>query len=862
MITKNEWENAIAWAVRNEGKPALKYEYVKKDGKYMLDPDGERIQVTSMQNNIPVQTNDTGEQLIMHFFREKVLDPKNLGSIILVKSGKYEYYRIKKVIKVNNNKKEIMVQDKVFAEALRKMQEAVNTYQNQQYTGDIAFSENDGLYDACIKWYTHYSTVKKRSNNTASNYITKIAILQRDELKDFANKKIKEYTSKDFQKLSDTLKEMNTITIFQGNKRIVGNKKYSSATLSGLWWVIKRTHEYLRQNYTGYYDVLENVTVPFETGFKKEYKKYNVFDEISMLIFEKVATERYANGKPYFKHGDALVFLMYSGLRKGECCGLSKADFTDYDDEFKTGKIVVNKQIKLKNTIKYDDNGNPILNAFGKPKKFASIVLSKELKTHGSNRTVPLSHEAALIARNRIKESKETGNDFLFKPFYRNDLTSKQRNFEVEPGLLPEYKDLKGKLFLDPQDLNRSLEAVLKNCMKHPCFNKYNDFNIEAFTVHDLRHTAISHALRKGMTVFDAARFAGHTDINTTNGYYDQISQQLQEHAKMLSSAATIKKEEEIKPQELQITINGETRYYDENNKYLNKKDFKDMIQGFADLQKDESFLRGMEGKVKNNGQSVIKQNVIRHYQNISKINKLIQEHYDIDTTIKENVLTAISDLAFFPSCNEKEADVIKLLSENNNKCIRIYGLNSLKKVSEEIIKMMKLNFSKEEIIDYIDRQLNVNEHTMLDVWFDTLFQYENQSYKIKDLLKESLDKKTTTGSELNKYIDTYMKELFHGIDISMAANEYNKTLDRIAAKENPEKIYLSLIETKKFDLDDLKTGIAAKYMFKYYEDDFPTVFKRLRSQIAYILNIYSNIEYENSAEQILLKKGIEMLIK
>ena len=860
MITKNEWENAIAWAVRNEGKPTLRYEYVKNDGKYMLDQDGERIQVTSMQNNIPVQTNDTGEQLIMHFFREKVLDPKNLGSVILVKSGKYEYYRIKKVIKVNNNKKEIIVQDKVFAEALRKMQEAVNTYQNQQYTGDIAFSEDDGLYDACIKWYTHYSTVKKRSNNTASNYITKIAILQRDEMKEFANKKIKEYTSKDFQKLSDKLKEMNTITVFQGNKRIVGNKKYSSATLSGLWWVIKRTHEYLRQNYVGYYDVLENVTVPFEAGFKKEYKKYNVFDEISMLIFEKVATERYANGKPYFKHGDALVFLMYSGLRKGECCGLSKADFTDYDDEFKTGKIVVNKQIKLKNTIKYDENGKPILNAFGKPKKFASIVLSKELKTRGSNRIVPLSHEAALIARNRIKESKEKENDFLFKPFYRKDLTSKQREFEVEPGLLHEYKDLKGKLFLDPQDLNRSLEAVLKNCMKHPCFNKYNDFNIEAFTVHDLRHTAISHALRKGMSVFDAARFAGHTDINTTNGYYDQISQQLQEHAKMLSSAATIKKEEEIKTQKLQITINNETRYYDESNKYLNKKDFKDMIQGFANLQKDESFLRGTEGKVKNNGQSVIKQNVIRHYQNVSKINKLIQEHYDIDTTIKENVLTAVSDLVFFPSCNE-EADVIKLLSENNNKCIRIYGLSSLKKVSEEIIKMVSHNFSKEEITDYIDRQLNVNEHTMLDVWFDILFQYENQSYKIKDLLKESLDKKTVTGNELNKYIEAYVKELFSGMDISISWNEYNKTLATIAAKENPEKVYLSLIETKKFDLDDIKVGLASKYMLKYSEDDFHSIFKRLRKQIAYILNIYSNIEYESSAEQILLKKGIDYLM-
>lgn len=671
MLTEKDWVKAIEWANKNAGKPTMKYEYLKEGNKYMLNPEGERIQIPVMENGQPIFVQDEGEQLIMHFFREKVLDPKELGSLILVKVGKYQYYRIKKVVQLNNgDKKEIKVQDKNLAKTLSLMQNTIQSYQNQVYVGNTSFTPDDDLYNACIKWYTHYAKVKKCKNSTITNFSSKIGILEREELAQYSKMPIKNFTYKDFEALGDLLQRIPRLIVGPNQTRIVGTEPYSESTIALLWWAIKRTYQYLRENFPGYSDIFENVPTPYDPEWKKRFKRYNVFDEISMLIFEKVATATYGNGIPYFKHGEALVFLMYSGLRKGEFAGLTKKDFTRYNDD--TGRIIINKQIKNDPEIRYDENGLPITTKNGKPKKFTKMVLSPELKTNGSNRNVALGIEATVIASKKLNKSKTAENDFLFKPFYRTEDSKKQQQFTIDSRLLPEYKELKGKLFLDPQHLNKTLESVLKNCIKHPTFNKYNDFNPETFTVHDLRHTAISHALRKGMAIQDVALWAGHNDLSTTMTYYNQVVQQQKEHAKLLSSATT-QETHNNKNVDLVFEINGSVRHYDNKNGLIDPKDFEEMLKGFVELQKDKTYLRGTPGKPANDT------------ANLHSVNNLPLKKTKIMFPAKDD----------FQNIEYAELN-------NKNTLTEAFGVGALLRICDNMTKLYKINFTTEEIYKYI----------------------------------------------------------------------------------------------------------------------------------------------------------------
>lgn len=671
MILEKDWVKAIEWAKKNAEKPTMMYEYLKdENNKYILNPEGERVQVPVMANGQPVFVQDVGEQLIMHFFREKVLDPKELGSLILVKVGKYQYYRIKKVVQLNNGaKQEIKVQDKNLAVVLADMQNAQRAYQNQIYVGNTVFTPDDNLYNACIKWYTHHAKIKKCKNSTITNFSSKIGILERKELEEYSKMSIKNFTYKDFRALGDLLRTIPKLIVGPNKTRIAGTEPYSDSTVALLWWAIQETYRYLRENFPGYSDVFENVPAPYDPDWKKKLKRYNVFDEISMLIFEKVATATYGNGIPYFKHGEALVFLMYSGLRKGEFSGLTKKDFTKFNND--TGRIKINKQIKNDPEIRYDENGLPITTDNSKPKKFTKLILSPDLKSLGSERIVSLGVEATAIANRKVNSSKTDENDFLFKPFYRHEESKKQTDFVIDPRLLPEYKELKGKLFLDPQQLNTTLKSILKNCIKHPTFNKYNDFDPETFTVHDLRHTAISHGLRMGMPIQDVALWAGHSDLSTTMVYYNQIMAQQKEHAKLLSSSTTSDKSE-IRNIDLMFEINGVVRHYDNKNGLIDPKDFEEMLKGFVELQKDKTYLRGTPGKPANDT------------ANLHSVNNLPLK--------KTKVM--------FPAKNDFNIEYAEL--NNKNVLTEAFGVGALLRICDNMTKLYKINFTTEEIYKYI----------------------------------------------------------------------------------------------------------------------------------------------------------------
>lgn len=672
MIEEKDWDRAVKWVRKNNGRPTIKYTYLKAGNKFILDGNGERIQVPVLEDNRTVETSDTGEQLVMHFLRERVLPKDDLGSLIILKSGKYEYYRIKKVVKISTgDTKEIIVQDKDLEQALLKMRQEIRAFQVNTYVGDFIFTPDDTLYNACQKWYLNHARVQKCRPNTINSTSGKIAILNRNELKKFSQIPLKKYTRKDFQELSDALKNLTGLTSGKANARTPGTKPYAGSTLSIIWWAITETYRYMRENFEGFTDVLANVASPVDKSYRKQSARYNVMDELSMLIFEKVATTEYSGGTPYFKHGDALVFLMYSGLRKGEFCGLSKNDFVKYSskDRDSYGRVDVNKQLRDTRIVQYADGEElPVLTESGKPANRSKLILSAKLKTEGSYRQVALGKEATEIAEKHIRSSTTDGNDYLFKPFYGKS-TSVRKVFEVEPELLPKYADLQGKTGIDPQDLNTSLVCVLKNCLMHPSFNKYHDFDPDTFTVHDLRHTAISHALRMGLPIQDVALFAGHTNLSTTMGYYNQINAQMKEHAKKLSSSTGTVNREPVRT-DLVFEINGSIRHYDNTKILIDASDFEEMLQGFVDLKKNPNFLRGIVGKA-----SYPKGDTLRNRK-------------------------PYRDVVLFPTDNSDGPDRVYLTKDDI--IIKYYGIHALMQVCGNILDMLKLNRSRSDIKDYL----------------------------------------------------------------------------------------------------------------------------------------------------------------
>lgn len=582
MLTEKDFEQAIDWVNRTERKQTIQFEYMMNENGYCVDEGGRRIQVPVMKDGRPVMVEDVEQQLILHFMRENVLPIEELGSIIGVRNGKYFYYRIKKVVKLDNgSKKAIMVQDRNLSKCLFKMYQEIKRFKDTVYVGSERFTPEDTLYDACVSWYRHHAEVSQNREGTVGGTLKKIEILNRNELKKITGKKISDLTHREMKSLSEQLAEIPRLIVGPNRQTIVGTQPYAPQTLKTLWWCVKSTFDYLRITYPGYPDVLQNVSPPFKSDAQKDRQsiKYNCLDEVSMLIFEAIATTKYANGQPYFKAGDALVFLMYSGLRKAEFCGLTKDDYISYPNG--GGEVDVNKQLK-ENKVPVEEDG--------KVKIKSKLILSKDLKTKKSKRKVQFGSEVADIIKKRLKINTTTEKDFLFKPFYRKDGTN---NFDIDPRLLPSYKSLQNKAHMDPVSLNDSLRAVLKNCILHPSFNQYKDFDVDSFTVHDLRHTAISHQLRMGIPLQDVANFAGHNDLNTTMIYYNQVAAQRKRFSEM-TRQSNAKEPDRIT---VYMEINGKNRELDNEKLMVDAADLKKMMDGFLELKQNSKYLPGMKGR-------------------------------------------------------------------------------------------------------------------------------------------------------------------------------------------------------------------------------------------------------------------------
>ena len=165
------------------------------------------------------------------------------------------------------------------------------------------------------------------------------------------------------------------------------------------------------------------------------------------------------------------VFACFTGLRSGEILALTYKDI-----DFNNAILTVNKTVQYQNV-----DG-----------KFTPIV--SDTKTESSNRRIPIMPEIQSLLLEHINKLKQTTKivsltgDFLLFPSAAGTYWERS-NFCVA------YKRLCKRLKIE------------KGC-----------------TIHSLRHTFCTILARQGVSLLDASRLMGHSNINITAKIYSHVS--------------------------------------------------------------------------------------------------------------------------------------------------------------------------------------------------------------------------------------------------------------------------------------------------------------------------------------------------
>jgi len=165
------------------------------------------------------------------------------------------------------------------------------------------------------------------------------------------------------------------------------------------------------------------------------------------------------------------VFACFTGLRSGELLALSYKDL-----DFKNAMITVNKSVKHLNV---DGKYQPLLS---------------EAKTASSIRRVPILEEIQGLLNAHIKS-----------------IVDKTRVFNIS-----------GDFLLFPSDTGTYRDhSNFLQAFKRLC--KSLDIQ-EGCTIHSLRHTFCTILARQGVSLLDASRLMGHSNVNITAKIYSHVS--------------------------------------------------------------------------------------------------------------------------------------------------------------------------------------------------------------------------------------------------------------------------------------------------------------------------------------------------
>lgn len=211
-------------------------------------------------------------------------------------------------------------------------------------------------------------------------------------------------------------------------------------------------------------DLIHGNPIPQTVIKSARTKKLEVLTEDMQAQLEKYLFE---NDDPYHP---AILFALYTGLRRGELCALRWEDYNE-----KTGRITVDETVRR------------LTNYDAKPGEPKTIMVFNDTKTESSARELQLPEiliqmmkkQRAVYAA-KFREPKP--DDFIF--FSRN-----------------------GHM-LDPDNLQHKYLRILKR------------LGLEHVKFHALRHTFASRAIEDGIDVSSVSGILGHANVTTTTRFY------------------------------------------------------------------------------------------------------------------------------------------------------------------------------------------------------------------------------------------------------------------------------------------------------------------------------------------------------
>ena len=213
-----------------------------------------------------------------------------------------------------------------------------------------------------------------------------------------------------------------------------------------------------------------------------------VWDDKEIGLICKEAVKPFREGVEGYKHGAAIIFIMWTFIRIGEALALQWKDI-DIDN----GTISISKsysRVKIRDGV---DAG-----------KYKYTIVKTKNK---QNRSFKMCQNAI----NAIKKYKEVKQPNSEKDFI----------FSTKNGILT------------VTSITRMYQNIIKNTD-----NINHDKHV---TIHGLRHTGISYFLRHGVPVEVVSRMAGHQSIQITiDTYYSVIEEQKQKAINYLDKISTL----------------------------------------------------------------------------------------------------------------------------------------------------------------------------------------------------------------------------------------------------------------------------------------------------------------------------------
>ena len=343
---------------------------------------------------------------------------------------------------------------KTITEVKRKAQE----YENQLSGNRMEIIKKVTLYDYLVDWLNTY----KRLSVKNTTY---------DGLEDAIEIRIKPYDIANVQ-----LNNLSTQICQQYiNDLVNSNKKYSLATITKTYNLLNNCLRHAE----GIGDIPKNpmtfVNLPSEENVQTATKEVTFFTKEEVALIKQATKKKYSNGKPVYYYGEVIIFLLYTGMRIGECLGLRWKDI-----DFK------NNTIRIDNTIAMVANRD--INSTKK-----TMVTDTSPKTKKSARNIPMSNNAKNALLN-------------FKKQITSEITPESYVVVTQTGQLANARNIR-----------RTFDSVLKECNITPKSSN------QTYGLHSLRHTFVSMLLAKGVDIKIISELVGHEKVSTTYDIYAHL---------------------------------------------------------------------------------------------------------------------------------------------------------------------------------------------------------------------------------------------------------------------------------------------------------------------------------------------------